>query len=115
MKMRFVIFLLVLGFLPMAAPAVAESQRRVVGRVEAVEPGAVPQTIVIKTTLPGGKTWIVGCRLDQKTKIQIGKQTATLEEIRPGDLVQLIYRRVEDGLVAEKIEKKTDIQVGKRQ
>lgn len=107
------IFLLTLILLALTAlPAIADHQARVIGTVQAIDAAARPQTIVIKTTTAGGKILIVGCRLDQKTQIRVGRQAAALEEIQPGDRVEMFYQRVEDGLVAQKIEKRQSSHIG---
>jgi hypothetical protein len=86
--------------------ATAAMIRKVAGEVEAVDASASPQTLVVKTTTFDGKELIVGCRLDNKTMIEVSRRPAVLTDVHAGDRVVLVYLRVDDGLVCRRIEKK---------
>jgi len=99
-------FVALLGILIPLERAMAGGLVKVAGSVEAVDVSARPQTFVIKTTTAGRKELIVGCRLDDKTVVRAGRHAGKLENFRAGDRAQLIYLRVDDGLVCRKISKK---------
>ena len=86
--------------------ATATVIRKVAGEVEAVDASASPQTLVVKSKTFDGKELIVGCRLDDKTQIEVSRRPAMLTDLQAGDRVVLVYLRVDDGLICRKIEKK---------
>ncbi len=75
------------------APAGDVTVRKAVGEVIATDTEAVPNTIVVRTTNWKGQEFIVGAAVEDDTVIKIGDRTATLEEVKEGDKVEIIYQR----------------------
>ena len=65
-------------------------------KVEAVNTSATPKILVVKTTGAKGRELTVGCRIENKTIIKVGKHPAKLKNFRSGNRVQLTYLRVMD-------------------
>jgi hypothetical protein len=105
-RLTAILSIVLLSCLVLWNPATAAVIRKVAGEVEAVDAAASPQTLVVKSTTFDGKELVVGCRLDDKTVVEVARRPAALTDIQSGDRVVLVYLRVEDGLICRKIEKK---------
>ncbi len=67
--------------------------RRATGEVVATDTVATPNTIVVRTTNWKGQEFIVGAAVEDDTVIKIGDRPATLEEVKEGDKVDIVYER----------------------
>jgi hypothetical protein len=63
------------------------------GEVVATDTEARPNTIVVSTKNWKGEEFIVGAFVDENTVIERGKARVTLEDIKPGDVVDIVYER----------------------
>ncbi len=63
------------------------------GEVVATDTEAVPNTIVVKTKNWKGQDFIVGAAVEADTVIKIRGRTATLRDIKVGDIVDIVYVR----------------------
>ncbi|HHD10826.1 MAG TPA: hypothetical protein ENK42_00150 [Deltaproteobacteria bacterium] len=67
--------------------------RKATGEVVATDTVATPNTIVVRTTNWKGQEFIVGAAVEDDTVIKIGDRPATLEEVKEGDKVDIVYER----------------------
>ncbi len=79
----------------------AEKVTGLVGTVVAVVPTS--QTLVVDVPL-GNDVLRIGADVTDKTKIQAGGQTVTLDKLEEGARVRIAFRRVEDGDEATSVE-----------
>lgn len=73
------------------------------GVVTHVEPTAVPPALVMKTTA-GKEALVVGVDVPAKTIIRKGKVAMKLEDIQAGDRVWMRWDRLDNRLVADRIQ-----------
>ena len=66
---------------------------RASGEVIATDIRAEPRTIVIKTKNRKGLDFIVGADVEDGTVITIGKNKASLKDIKIGDKAYIVYER----------------------
>lgn len=66
---------------------------RASGEVIATDIRAEPHTIVIKTKNRKGLDFIVGADVEDGTVITIGKNKASLKDIKTGDKADIVYER----------------------
>ncbi len=102
-----VMVLLLVGAMPVAGVSTptawaAVSTHHVIGKVMAVNVEERPQTIVLTTSGNTGEM-VVGATLGQRTTIRRGKKMTSLDRIRVGEMVQMIYQKTSTGLVAVSI------------
>ncbi len=63
------------------------------GRVVATDTRALPNTIVVSAKNWKGEKTIIGAAVVTDTVIKLGKSPATLADVRPGDMVDIVYER----------------------
>ncbi len=90
-----------------ATPTVwaAVSTHDVVGKVMAVTVEEQPQTIVLTTSGSTGEM-VVGATLGERATIRRGRKTTSLDRIRVGETVRMVYLKTSTGLVAVSISAK---------
>jgi len=81
-------------------------KRWVTGTVMATDTRAIPNTIVVNTKDWKGRDLTVGAQVLQDTEITVNGKPATLQSVKAGDTVSLVYLRETTRLVAKKIEVK---------
>ncbi len=81
-------------------------KRWVTGTVMATDTRAIPNTIVVNTKDWKGRDLTVGAQVLQDTEITVNGKPATLQGVKAGDTVSLVYLRETTRLVAKKIEVK---------
>lgn len=91
--------------LPVNVLAGEMTKRWASGAVTATNTSAVPNTIVVKAKNWKGKDFIIGADVDEKTEIKKGDKTVSLNDIKEGDMVSLVYER-NGRLVAKSIKVK---------
>ena len=79
-------------------------KRWVIGTVIATDTRAIPNTIVVNTKDWKGRDLTVGAQVLQDTEITVNGKPATLQSVKAGDTVSLVYLRETTRLVAKKIE-----------
>ncbi len=77
-------------------------ERQMRGNVIAVEPGANPPTITMRTQV-NGHDFIVGADVTKQTAIREGTTRKGLADVTPGERVQLRWTRSTNSLVADQI------------
>lgn len=81
-------------------------KRWVTGTVIATDTKAIPNTIVVSAKDWKGRDLTVGAQVLQDTEIRIHGKPASLQGVKAGDTVSLVYLRETTRLVAKKIEVK---------
>jgi len=76
---------------------------RVQGKVVAVNLGVSPQVIVVRTVSEKNKEVIVGATVNQEVEITKGRRRVGLKTIKVGEIVDLVYAKTLEGLVAQSI------------
>jgi hypothetical protein len=98
-----VIALMIISFVFVGiAAAEKEKMYRASGKVTAIDPDGIG---IVISEMAGGKELVVGTIIDKDTMIKGGGKKITLDQIKVGDMVTLVYIRTDD-LHAKEILKK---------
>lgn len=89
--------------LPLSGLAFGTDALRVQGKVVAVNLGVRPQVIVVRTVSSKKKTMLVGATVNLEVEIIKGHRRVGLKTIKVGEIVDLVYAKTLEGLVAQSI------------
>ncbi len=88
---------------PDQADATQPSHLKARGQVVAVNVQDIPNVIVVKSLTAKKREMIVGAIVDADVKIMRGNRHVSLENIKIGESVDLVYVKTPEGLVARSI------------
>ncbi len=89
--------------MPMQAFPLSESHAKVRGEVVAVNVADTPNVIVLRTTTATDQKLIVAAIVDPDVAITHRSRRLSLRSLKGGDLVDLVYVKTLEGLVARSI------------
>jgi hypothetical protein len=94
MPKRVLLFFMVLVVAGLSLAWAGQGETRwATGEVVATDTRDQPNTIVVSAMNWKGQETIVGAAVDENTVIKMGKRGVSLEEIKPGDMVDMVYER----------------------